>query len=498
MKNLFFCFVLLSVSSISGFSQNCNCPGSFDWMVDTFKTNDAGFQYVVDKKGTDEYAKHTNHYRDKALNTTLTDSCLSVLNKWLSFFRKGHIGAFPKNGFDWNVSSGALSDHSKDSIRALYRNEEIIDFSERQFKEFLNRRQGKMKAIEGIWKSNTYSIGIMQSPGKENQFVAFIIKADSVYWLPKQKKALFSMDKDSAFSVVYSMRDHSKKNEKARIVGKSGNILLMMNTIWLKDFPTGSLTQKEELFLKLRNARSPFMNNLSKMTLYLRIPSFDYSQKTFIDSLLLSNDSLIRKTPNLIIDIRNGTGGSDLSFFGLMPYLYTQPIRTVDMKYLATELNAEGYEDYAKVITDTANAIMCRRIASKMRQHIGTFITWDSSYVSVDSSYVSTAFPRKIAIICNQYNGSTDESFLIQAKQSSKVKVFGRPTAGFLDFSNVHVVDFPNGLFKMMYSMTASFRIPDFPIDGIGIQPDFYIDDTIPEEDWIYFVQSTMERWSDY
>jgi C-terminal processing protease CtpA/Prc len=130
-----------------------------------------------------------------------------------------------------------------------------------------------------------------------------------------------------------------------------------------------------------------------------------------------------------------------------------------------------------------------------MRQHFGTFITWDSSNVSVDSSYVSSVFPRKIAIICNQYNGSTDESFLMQVKQSSKVKVFGRPTSGALDFSNIHIVDFPNGLFQLIYTMTASYRIPDFPIDGIGIQPDFYIDDSIHEEDWIYYVQSTMESW---
>lgn len=498
MKKLFYCFALLTVSSFPGFSQNCNCPESFDWMVNTFKTNDAGFQYVVDKKGVDEYTRHTNHYRDKAIITTLSDSCLVIMNKWLSFFRKGHIGAFPKNGFGQNAQSAALSDQSKDSIRALYRGEEIIDFSKEQFREFLQKKQGKLNAIEGIWKSNTYSIGIMQSPGNDNQFVAFIIKADSVYWLPKQKKAVFTMNKDSAFSVVYSMRDHSKKNEKARIVGKSGNIMLLMNSIWLKDFPAGSLTQKEELFLKLRNGRSPFMNNLSKKTLYLRIPSFNYNQKVSIDSLLRSNDSVIRTTPNLIIDMRNGTGGSDLSFSGLMPYIYTQPIRSVDMKYFATELNAEGYEDYAKVITDTANANRCWRIASKMRQHIGTFITWDSSSVSVDSSYSYTEFPHKISIVCNQYNGSTDESFLMQAKQSSKVKVFGRPTSGALDFSNVHIVDFPNGLFQLIYTMTASYRIPDFPIDGIGIQPDFYIDDTIPEEEWIYYVQSTMESWPHY
>jgi hypothetical protein len=236
MKKLIFCFALLTVSAFTGFSQNCNCTESFDWMVNTFKTNDAGFQYVVDKKGADEYAKHTNYYRDKAARTNLSDSCLVIMHKWLSFFREGHIGAFPKNGFNQNAQSAVLSEHAKDSIRALYRNEEIIDFSKEEFREFLQKQHDKLNSIEGIWKSNTYSIGIMQSPGKENQFVAFIIKADSVYWMPKQKKAVFTLNKDSAFSVVYAMRDHSKKNEKARIVRESGNIRNFHNLGQLRCF----------------------------------------------------------------------------------------------------------------------------------------------------------------------------------------------------------------------------------------------------------------------
>jgi C-terminal processing protease CtpA/Prc len=129
-----------------------------------------------------------------------------------------------------------------------------------------------------------------------------------------------------------------------------------------------------------------------------------------------------------------------------------------------------------------------------MRQNIGSFMTLDDSKVSIDSSYTRSAFPVKVAIICNQYNGSTDESFLLKAKQSNKVKVFGRPTSGVLDISNINKVDFPNGQFQLIYSMTASLWLPAFSIDGVGIQPDYFIDDTIPEEDWIYFVQSTTEH----
>jgi hypothetical protein len=42
--------------------------------------------------------------------------------------------------------------------------------------------------------------------------------------------------------------------------------------------------------------------------------------------------------------------------------------------------------------------------------------------------------------------------------------------------------------------MTASLALPAFSIDGVGIQPDYFIDDTIQEEDWINFVQSTIEH----
>jgi hypothetical protein len=493
MKNAIHFSFLIILSVASSFAQQCNCVESFDWMVNTFRTNDAGFQYVIDKKGMDEYTKHTNFYREKALNATTENDCLTLMNNWLFFFRKGHIGAYLKPELWQNTQSVPLSEHSKDSIRNLYRSEETIDLTEAQFKELLKKKTGKLNAIEGIWTSNTYSIGITRSPEENSQFVAFIIKADSIYWTPKQKKAEFTLNSDSSFSMVYSMRDHSKKDETARLVGQSGNLLLIMNTIWTKVYPETRLTPKDELFLKLRTATTPFISRLSDRTLYLRIPSFDYSRKTEIDNLLQANDSLIKATPNLIIDIRNGTGGSDLSTFKLMPYLYTQPIRQMDLKYLSTELNAQGYDNWANMITDTAMSGYCKRVALKMRQNIGSFITLDNSKVSIDSSYIPSVFPQKVAIICNQNNGSTDESFLLKAKQSSKVKVFGRPTAGILDISNIRIVEFPNGRFQLTYSMTASLALPAFSIDGVGIQPDYFIDDTIQEEDWIYFVQSTIE-----
>jgi hypothetical protein len=79
-------------------------------------------------------------------------------------------------------------------------------------------------------------------------------------------------------------------------------------------------------------AEAPFMQRLSERTLYLRIPSFRFEQKPAIDSVLAANDGLIRSMENLVIDIRNGTGGSDVSYRNLIPYLYTGPMRSMGVK----------------------------------------------------------------------------------------------------------------------------------------------------------------------
>lgn len=109
MKNAFRFSLLFFFSTASTFAQQSNCAESFDWMVNTFKTNDAGLQYIIDKKGMDEYTKHTSSYREKALNITSNNDCLTILNNWLFFFRKGHIGAYLKPELWQNTQSAALT-----------------------------------------------------------------------------------------------------------------------------------------------------------------------------------------------------------------------------------------------------------------------------------------------------------------------------------------------------------------------------------------------------
>ena len=46
--------------------------------------------------------------------------------------------------------------------------------------------------------------------------------------------------------------------------------------------------------------------------------------------------------------------------------------------------------------------------------------------------------------------------------------------------------------FELGYSLSRSMRIPEMTIDDKGIQPDYYIDKSVPKYEWIQFVTNTL------
>jgi C-terminal processing protease CtpA/Prc len=108
-----------------------------------------------------------------------------------------------------------------------------------------------------------------------------------------------------------------------------------------------------------------------------------------------------------------------------------------------------------------------------------------------------------VGIIINENNASSAEQFLLSAKNSDKVILFGsRNTAGVLEYSNADQILFPSGKYKLICPMTRSRRLPEHPIDNIGIAPDVFIplNETIQLydriDDWVYFVKNYLEFFS--
>jgi C-terminal processing protease CtpA/Prc len=100
--------------------------------------------------------------------------------------------------------------------------------------------------------------------------------------------------------------------------------------------------------------------------------------------------------------------------------------------------------------------------------------------------------PRTVAIIMDNYGASSTEEFLLMARQSDKVTLFGEPTLGCLDYANVRDVLLPSERRIAWIPLSKSSRLPENPIDETGVLPDVPIPDSV--DDRVAFVMEYFQN----
>ncbi len=476
-RNLF--LIIFLFTTTFSFAQNCDCKANYEWVKKTFEENDAGFQYTLEIKGEQAYADHNKRILDKVQNAKTLSECTSILYEWLKFFRSGHIAI---NLIEQTQQTNTTKSENQ------FSNWETYTIKTEDFKKYLDKK--KVSDYEGIWETEPYKIGIKKEGDK---YIGFIVESGAETWEKGQVKLKFSITEDKINSVFY-MRDHSAvESNDVAMTGK--NHLKIGNFNLSRIYPKTEDEPKYVQYFKALNARQPYIEQLNETTLYLRIPSFDISYKTKIDSILNENKEKILTTKNLIVDIRNNGGGSDGSYREIIPYLYTNPVRTVGVEFLSTKLNNQRMLDFISKPEygfDENGKKWAKEMFDKLERKLGQFVNLNEHIVSEDKKDTIYPFPQNVGIIINKANGSSAEQFLLEAKQSKKVKLFGVTTHGVLDISNMYFVISPCNEFQLGYSLSRSMRIPDFTIDEKGIQPDYYIDKSIPQYEWTNYVNEIL------
>jgi hypothetical protein len=462
------------------YAQTCNCESNFNWVKKTFEENDAGFRYALEQKGKEAYAAHNLLYSGKIKKVSSFDECTDLLNSWLKFFRSGHVGIRLKQP----------PAQAKSPSKNQFKGWDTLKVDTVEFRKYLAAL--KDPGFEGIWETSPYKIGIRKV---KNKYIGFIIESGAETWKPYQVKLRITQDSGKISSVFYR-RDHSAAvSDKVILTGK--NYLQLGNYSLKRIFPEMREDKTIEEYYRMLEAGKPYIRPLNEHTLYFRIPSFSLDEKPFIDSVIAASRKKILNTENLIIDIRYGTGGSDASFREIIPFIYTNPIRTVGVEYLSTPLNNQRMLEFLKLPDsefDKEDKKWARKAYEKLNKRIGQFVNPDTVVAEVLTRDTVHRFPRRVGIIINEGNGSTDEQFLLAAKQSKKVKLFGTTSRGVLDISNMYFVNSPCKEFELGYCLTRSMRIPDFTIDDKGIQPDYYLDKEIPLYEWVDHVNKILNE----
>lgn len=209
---------------------------------------------------------------------------------------------------------------------------------------------------------------------------------------------------------------------------------------------------------------------MNDSTFFLRIPSFNDNTS---NRLVEDNWNAITSRPYLIVDLRCNGGGNDRNFSQLMKLVYSRPYWKYGVEMYATPDLAVLYRQIAEDDRDEETKEWFTTLADSVENHLGGYTLrpgMQHKYqIACDTVYPN---PRKIALLIHSRNASSAEQFILDAKESDKVILFGNEnTRGVIDLSNVFDIPTPKGWFLLNFPTTRSCRCPETIIDGIGIAP---------------------------
>jgi len=466
MKKIIF-YLLLLFPFYNLQAQNCNCGDNFNYLTNRVTKNYVGYADKVTPANSQQFKKFTDSLQQVADQAT-SYKCLSLCREWLSFFKDKHISF----GMDFDKLN-------PDSVRKFFAMEEKTNWTENALKSYLGQNKETIDSIEGIWSVGIYEVGIVKDK-KPDQFLGFILKADSIRWMPQQVKFRLAKKGNQYQTILFAGGDHSEQHP---ILSKHGDVLdFGIFGKWIKaPKPFLAALPIKEIDL------SPKFRVLDDETAIFEMPSFgklDYVAPTA--TLIKKNENILKNTKHLIVDLRNNSGGSVLVYEKLMPYLYTNPILQEGGYVFATPDNIKD-SGYAKEYPETPDSIknVFKKYLIELKAHEGELY----KLYPIDTIKFKTVYknPERVSFLVNAGTGSAAELFLLEAKQSKKVKLYGEHSSGAVDYTEFVKVEMPCKFYTLYYPTCKSLRLPDYPLDNIGIKPDVAIPADV--NDWIDFVK---------
>jgi C-terminal processing protease CtpA/Prc len=282
-----------------------------------------------------------------------------------------------------------------------------------------------------------------------------------------------------------------------------GNLLqLGFLSMYGKIFPDHlSNAEKEELNTWRENNNGLQFKKLTSKTAYLKIPTFQKNEDQ-IQQLVVQNDSIIRSCENLIVDI-TGNGGGSTGWVSLMPYFMTNPIvqydtylrvtpeninfKLADLEPFAVNPIPEAYKKYFPDEIITAY----KKAYNELPTTKDEFYPIPGVTFPLDSIFKK---PSKIALVVDDFCGSSAEYFFYLSKQSKKTKTYGINTIGMMDYEGMsNLTPMPYANYYLTIPIVKSSWTDKNPIDKNGFKPDITLE-KVEQNKWVDFIKKDMER----
>lgn len=465
--------LILLISNLIYAQNVCECNDALDRLIKKIENEYPGFEEKTKNKIS--YEGFKMQLKGEAIKTEKAN-CFDILKKYSAYFRDGHIWINPATSINAN---GVTST-------------DLVPIDIEKFRKKLTSRHQPM---EGIWKNRfewtggvTYEIGISQNT--DGTQVGFVLSSSSAFWKPKETK--FKLYPDGK----YEFYGFDKRLRKGNYEVYNNSIIYFKESraCFIKASAQNKLTE-DEIKRKVAELYGFGLKKLSDKTVLLTLPSFDYPFVDLIEHLVTKDLSIIAASKNLIIDIRGNSGGTDNAYQLLLPYIMSNSIRNMGVEYLASQTLVDGLKGYIKTVQNEkeqqAEVAEVSRWIALFEKSMGKFVNVKDSTFTIQKVMPLESSPDHVVILTDKRVGSSAESFVMKAKQSKKVKVIGTVTSGGLDYAAARMFDFGCPEYLLQLPTYRSLRLPDYPIDNIGIQPDIYLDKYV--KDWLHYAFEFLE-----
>lgn len=225
------------------------------------------------------------------------------------------------------------------------------------------------------------------------------------------------------------------------------------------------------------------VSEIENNTLLFRIT--DFMNPDAIISLMEKNKESLDSYERWIIDVRVNYGGSDISFYQLLPYIMPEEgVELMDkddkMLFHCTNSNCNRQIEDIEKDLDTTQDEQARFFLNFLKKEWELnkgkgFVEFNIKDFLPNTFIKGKKNPKEIVVLSDCKCGSSGESFIEICKKSRKVKVIGRATMGLNDYANLTRKKWDEG-FELWYPTSRLSRIDmGQGMTGKGIEPHMHI-----------------------
>lgn len=463
MRIIVFTFCILCPLLLQ--AQSCDCLTQFVFVQEYFEKNNPAFQQL--KSRPDAYRAYASAVQDLLLQAAKEkdeDKCSVYFSAYVALLKDHHSNT----GF-------RLERQSFETDEDIRRFREAIppgtyakmETDTAQLTASLQKKE--ISAVEGIYTNGgTLFLGIVKKPGAKDAYTGVVLQNTKFLdvghvLLELQRK------KDGTFDAIYYTGLLGFNFQRLHCTFSIANGQIP----YLGFYKTSSVAPDD---IKPYEYRA-----LDDSTGYLRLSNFDGELTAELDSFYLTLQPVLSRTPYLVIDLRNNGGGSEQSYFNLLPYIYTRPLQVDSVEVWVSPENILRYEE-----NFSGNTELVRRMKEATPY---TFIPFSENGMHTWTLDSLSALPRRIALLYNRGTASAAEGMITYAIQSDKVITIGENSGGYIGYGNVTTAQTPCGKYTiasttMKYSRNSQYEF-------VGIPPMYRVS---PHKDWVAYAMKLLKR----